>query len=190
MVVGGNVRVRRFISITSKSALAATIAFILAACESKAPETVKPAATAPVFSSQNLAQRTIERRAIEAVIWGMPAVNYDLMYQAMVRDAKGAPNQIVYWSRLASWKNQTLTPNPDAIYLMPAMWKTNEKGLTQRPRGVVFAWIVITIACNAGLNVEGGAEGVGQATTSSVVQALLAMLVTNAILTGIFFFGA
>src|ERR1700738_74862 len=54
----------------------------------------------------------------------------------------------------------------------------------------VFAWIVITIACNAGLPVEGGAEGVGQATTSSVVQALLAMLVTNAILTGIFFFGA
>ena len=28
-------------------------------------------------------------------------------------------NQIVYWSRLLDWKNQTLTPNPDAIYLMP-----------------------------------------------------------------------
>jgi len=24
-----------------------------------------------------------------------------------------------YWSRLLDWKNQTLTPNPDAIYLMP-----------------------------------------------------------------------
>jgi phospholipid/cholesterol/gamma-HCH transport system permease protein len=57
-------------------------------------------------------------------------------------------------------------------------------------KSVVFAWIVITIACNAGLRVEGGAEGVGQATTASVVQALLAMLVTNAVLTGIFFFGA
>jgi phospholipid/cholesterol/gamma-HCH transport system permease protein len=56
-------------------------------------------------------------------------------------------------------------------------------------KSAVFAWIVITIACNAGLHVEGGAEGVGQATTASVVQALLAMLVTNAILTGIFFFG-
>jgi phospholipid/cholesterol/gamma-HCH transport system permease protein len=55
-------------------------------------------------------------------------------------------------------------------------------------KSVVFAWIVITIACNAGLHVEGGAEGVGQSTTASVVQALLAMLVTNAILTGIFFF--
>jgi phospholipid/cholesterol/gamma-HCH transport system permease protein len=57
-------------------------------------------------------------------------------------------------------------------------------------KSVVFAWIIITIACNAGLNVESGAEGVGQATTASVVQGLLAMLVTNAILTGIFFFGA
>jgi phospholipid/cholesterol/gamma-HCH transport system permease protein len=57
-------------------------------------------------------------------------------------------------------------------------------------KSVVFAWIIITIACNAGLHVEGGAEGVGQATTSAVVQALLAMLITNAILTAIFFFGA
>ena len=57
-------------------------------------------------------------------------------------------------------------------------------------KSVVFAWIIITISCNAGLNVEGGAEGVGQATTASVVQALLAMLVMNAVLTGIFFFAS
>ena len=37
----------------------------------------------------------------------------------MVRDAKADFNQIVYWSRLPDWKNQTLTPNPDTIYLMP-----------------------------------------------------------------------
>jgi hypothetical protein len=61
----------------------------------------------------------IHRRAVEAVIWGMPAVNYDLMLQAMIRETGGRPNQIVYWSRLPDWKNQTLTPNPDAIYVMP-----------------------------------------------------------------------
>ena len=60
-------------------------------------------------------RRTVDRRAVEAVIWGMPAVNYDLMYQAMVRETKGAFNQVVYWSRLPDWKNQTLTPNPDSI---------------------------------------------------------------------------
>ena len=58
----------------------------------------------------------IHRRAVEAVIWGVPAVNFDLMYQAMVRDANAGPgsNTIVYWSRLSDWKNQTLTPNPGA----------------------------------------------------------------------------
>jgi len=60
----------------------------------------------------------IERRAVEAIIWGMPIVNFDLMYEAMVR-LGGAANQVLYWSRLPDWKNQTLTPNPDSIYLMP-----------------------------------------------------------------------
>jgi hypothetical protein len=55
------------------------------------------------------------------------AANYDLMYQAMVRETKGTFNQIVYWSRLPDWKNQTLTPNPDAIYLMPFL-NTKEVG--------------------------------------------------------------
>jgi hypothetical protein len=69
------------------------------------------------FSADELARRTVERRAVEAVIWGMPAVNTDLMYQAMLK-LGGKPNQIVYWSRLLDWRNQTLTPNPDVIYLM------------------------------------------------------------------------
>src|SRR5271169_3611494 len=76
-------------------------------------------AASQTFSADELARRTIERRAVEAVIWGMPAVNYDLMRQAAIHEAKGAENQIVYWSRLPTWKNQTLTPNPDAVYLMP-----------------------------------------------------------------------
>lgn len=66
-----------------------------------------------------LDRRIIQQRAVGAVIWGMPAVNFDLMYQAMVHAAKGGFNQIVYWSRLPDWKNQTLTPNPDSIYFMP-----------------------------------------------------------------------
>ena len=56
---------------------------------------------------------------MEAIIWGIPVVNYDLMFQSMVRDAKGRVNQILYWSGLADWKNQYLTPNPDTIYFMP-----------------------------------------------------------------------
>jgi len=41
------------------------------------------------------------------------------MYQAMARNTTGTFNQIAYWSRLPDWKIQTLTPNPDAIYLTP-----------------------------------------------------------------------
>jgi hypothetical protein len=68
--------------------------------------------------ADELASRAIERRAIEAVNWGMPAVNYDRMVQAML-GAKGAFNQIVYWSGFSDWKNQTLTPNPDVVYFKP-----------------------------------------------------------------------
>ena len=61
---------------------------------------------APDFSSEELARRAIARRAIESINWGMPAVNFDLMLQAMIGSAKGKPNQIVYWSHLPDWKNQ------------------------------------------------------------------------------------
>ena len=70
------------------------------------------------FSSEDLERRTVHRRAVEAVIWGMPAVNYERMLQAAI--ANGAKlNHVVYWSKPVNWKNQTLTPNPDTIYLNP-----------------------------------------------------------------------
>jgi len=69
-------------------------------------------------SSRDVVLRGVHRRAVEAVIWGMPAVNFDRLYQSMVR-AGGAWNQVVYWSRLPDWKNQTLTPNPDVLYFFP-----------------------------------------------------------------------
>jgi hypothetical protein len=70
------------------------------------------------FTPAQLAERTLHRRAVEAVIWGMPPVNFELLYDGLVH-AKGDWNQVVYWSRLPDWKNQTLTPNPDVIYLIP-----------------------------------------------------------------------
>ena len=77
-------------------------------------------------TSSQLTDRTIHHRAVEAVIWGMPAVNFELLYQALLQ-AKGEWNQVVYWSRLPDWKNQTLTPNPDTIYLFP-LFNTKDVG--------------------------------------------------------------
>jgi hypothetical protein len=71
------------------------------------------------LDARQLGERAVVRRAVEAVIWGMPAVNYRMMLEAAVRDAKAEFNQLVYWPGLLDWKNQTLTPNPDVIYLMP-----------------------------------------------------------------------
>jgi hypothetical protein len=70
------------------------------------------------LSADDLARRAIERRAVEVVNWGMPAVNYDLMLQEMLNKTEGRVNQVIYWSRPLDWHNQTLTPNPDAIYFM------------------------------------------------------------------------
>jgi hypothetical protein len=57
----------------------------------------------------------VERRAVEAVNWGIPA---DRMVQAL-KNAGGDWNQIVIMPKLQNWKNQTLTPNGDLIYLLP-----------------------------------------------------------------------
>ena len=60
----------------------------------------------------------VEHRAVEATIWGMPAVNYDLMLQEMLSKTNAKVGQVIYWGRPLDWHNQTLTPNPDAIYFM------------------------------------------------------------------------
>jgi hypothetical protein len=83
-------------------------------------------AQAQNLSTEDLANREIHRRAVEAVIWGMPAVNFELLVQAMVQ-AKGSWNQIVHYSRLPDWKNQTLTPNPETIYFLP-FYNTKDAG--------------------------------------------------------------
>ena len=72
----------------------------------------------PPSNPAELADRALHRRAIDAVIWGIPAVNYDMMVRQLLK-LGGAPNQVVFWSRPVGWKNQTLTPNPDTIYFMP-----------------------------------------------------------------------
>lgn len=90
----------------------------------KRGESLKPEYATPARvpgrprSRAELSDRLVERRAFEAVVWGMPAVNTDLMLQEMLTKTKGKVNQILYWSRPVDWKNQTLTPNPDSIYFM------------------------------------------------------------------------
>ena len=75
-------------------------------------------AGAQSLTPAEVSERQIQRRAVEAVIWGIPVVNFDRMLQAAIQNG-GAANQIIYWSQPVNWQDQTLTPNPDTIYLNP-----------------------------------------------------------------------
>jgi hypothetical protein len=72
-----------------KRAVLLTLAFVSAAMPVQAQN----------LSADELNTRNIQRRAVEAVIWGMPAVNYDLMLQEMLKKTPAKQNEIVYWSR-------------------------------------------------------------------------------------------
>ncbi len=74
-------------------------------------------AQAAQFTSQELASRTVYRRAVDAVIWGVPVVNLDMMRQAYFRDAKASYNDIVWWPKGGAWQNQSLDVDTSVRYL-------------------------------------------------------------------------
>jgi hypothetical protein len=69
------------------------------------------------FTAEELNRRTIERRAVDAVIWGLPLVGEDAVKQAYFRDGKANYNDIVWWPKGGGWKNQSPTPNVNARYM-------------------------------------------------------------------------
>jgi phospholipid/cholesterol/gamma-HCH transport system permease protein len=61
--------------------------------------------------------------------------------------------------------------------------------LTGLVKSIVFAWIIVIIGAFYGLRVRGGAEGVGKATTASVVASIFLVILADSILGLIFYFG-
>ena len=55
-------------------------------------------------------------------------------------------------------------------------------------KSLSFAVIICVIACFEGLNSSGGAEGVGKATTSSVVRSFILIIVADCFFTALFYF--
>lgn len=88
----------------------------LTACEQKKAEA--PLNTASQSTPSSVSDSLLHARAVQAVIWGMPAVNYDLMLQEMLTKTTGKVGQVIYWGRPLDFHNQTLTPNPDALYFI------------------------------------------------------------------------
>lgn len=68
---------------------------------------------------------------------------------------------------------------PRAIYMNEIKrlgWKEGSHGLI---KSVVFAAIIVIISCYKGFTCEGGAEGVGKATTNAVVLSMVLILVCD-----------
>lgn len=93
------------------------LAVSLTACNQKQSETAVSSSPQNTTTA-NINDSVLHSRAVQAMIWGMPAVNYDLMRQQMLTKTAGKVGQVVYWGRPLDAKNQTLTPNPDALYFM------------------------------------------------------------------------
>ncbi|MFH1407213.1 MAG: ABC transporter permease [Candidatus Omnitrophota bacterium] len=55
-------------------------------------------------------------------------------------------------------------------------------------KSVIFSMIISIVGCYQGLNTKGGAEGVGKATTISVVTSFILIILADCVLTAIFYF--
>jgi phospholipid/cholesterol/gamma-HCH transport system permease protein len=53
---------------------------------------------------------------------------------------------------------------------------------------IFFGMIIAFVSCYEGFNVEGGAEGVGKATTRSVVTSFIMIIVADCFFTALFYF--
>src|SRR5262252_10454198 len=71
--------------------------------------------TERALTSADLAQRTLQRRAVEAAIWGMPLVSVEAMRRAFF-NAGAKYGDIVYLSKPADWQFQLTTPNSSSLY--------------------------------------------------------------------------
>ncbi len=61
--------------------------------------------------------------------------------------------------------------------------------ITGLVKSVVFAWIIVITGAYYGFRVKGGSEGVGKATTASVVASVFLVILADSILGLVFYFG-
>jgi phospholipid/cholesterol/gamma-HCH transport system permease protein len=60
--------------------------------------------------------------------------------------------------------------------------------ITGLAKAGVFGMLISALACQLGLSVTGGAEGVGSATTRTVVYTIVALITVDLIFTALFYF--
>lgn len=82
----------------------------------------------------------------------------------------------------------SLSINPD-LYMQTTFKYLEIKDIyTGLIKSVVFGIIIALISCYEGLNTKGGAEGVGRATTRSVVFSFILIILADCVITALFYF--
>jgi len=82
----------------------------------------------------------------------------------------------------------SLNINPD-LYMQTTFKYLEIKDIyTGLIKSFVFAVIIALVCCYEGLNTKGGAEGVGRATTRSVVLSFILIILADCVVTAIFYF--
>ena len=86
---------------------------------------------------------------------------------------------------LASYYVGVKVLNISGVYFLAntQKWADSSDIVMALVKGFFFAGIIVFISCREGLNAKGGAVGVGRATTSTVVNCSLAILIVNFFLT-------
>jgi phospholipid/cholesterol/gamma-HCH transport system permease protein len=76
----------------------------------------------------------------------------------------------------------------EAVFMQKMAWYVDADDLLQGLfKACCFGFILSVVGCYKGLNAAGGAKGVGEATTSAVVIASIAILVSDYFITALFF---
>jgi hypothetical protein len=80
---------------------------------------------APTWATDDVKDRMIERRAIEAAVWGMPIVNFQAMRDGLKKDAGVGFNDVAYNSKVQTWRMRVTTNNNTTPYTL-AFWNVKQ----------------------------------------------------------------
>jgi hypothetical protein len=81
--------------------------------------------TAPTWAQADVKDRMVERRAIEAAVWGMPIVNFQAMRDGLKKDAGVGFNDVAYNSKVQTWRLRVTTNNNTTPYTF-AFWNVKD----------------------------------------------------------------
>jgi hypothetical protein len=74
---------------------------------------------APTWAQTDVKDRMVERRAIEAAVWGMPIVNFQAMRDGLNKDAGVGFNDVAYNSKVQTWRLRMTTNTHSLTNVFP-----------------------------------------------------------------------